>query len=57
MFPVLLVVLPVPAHLHPGLVQQRPTVGAQSGLLLGGGEQQTVEQQAVTGRHLHLDTL
>ena len=57
MLPVLLVVLAVPAHLHPGLVQQRPTIRSQSGLLLGGGEQETVEQQAVAGRHLHLDSV
>ena len=57
-FPVLLVVFTVPAHLHPGLVQQRPTVRAQSGLLLGDSEQETVEQQAdTTGHHLHLDSL
>ena len=58
MLPVLLMVLTVPAHLRPGLVQQRPPVRAQSGLLLGGSEQETVEQQAdTTGHHLHLDSL
>ena len=54
--PVLLVVLPVPAHFHPRFVQERPTVGPQSGLLLGDGEQEAVEQQkgGADTNHLHL---
>ena len=53
--PVLLVVLPIPAHFHPRSVQERPAVGPQSGLLLGDGEQEAVEQQeGGAGSHLHL---
>ena len=53
--PVLLVVLPIPAHFHPGSVQERPAVGPQSGLFLGDGEQEAVEQQeGGAGSHLHL---
>merc|ERR1719273_2406700 len=53
--PVLLVVLPVPAHFHPRSVQERPAVGSQPWLLLCDGGQEAVEQQeGGAGRHLHL---
>ena len=53
MLPVLLVILAALAQLHLGLVEERPAVRTQPGLVLGEGQEGAVDEEEVITRELH----